>query len=663
MAILNDVRNIIKPLTIINHTTFAKDIDHILENMIMNDITTYNSYIFNHIMYNINVDIKDNVVQIITKYLGSFIKNQRIHFRNLNKKNQLDIKDFNKFFDDCYKLINKLTSIFQHILKNNPDKDKKWGNSILWTILIEHINNILLNDIVFKYAIINNLKQIPSNEKNPDMFRLFTYMNIFTNYITNNNNYINILDETISDIIENNINEIIVESNIESIYKFKKLHTYYFDYYVNYYYITKTTPLNKLNNLMTNFIKNIFENNNIAFIKNFINIYKTEFTSLIKHIDINYVLLSYPINDIKSYLAYYYELYNISNNDNSEFSIIINECIKENTKKYFKSFEDVLLLADIINTDILNKHMNKFYYLIGFHCNKDEFIMAICQKLMERMIYTNFDYHFEMTHFLNITNIFNSKQLLKYTTILTDYTNSMKYSDKNNKLIITSLDSWKINHSIGYSNTIINYEEFTTLLCSKMCQYNNDNASENIKKKLIMYPHLGWVEIEIYNNKLFVLPAHMLCLELFVSFDTHLTYELMFNTVKQSMSNYTDEFIKSIIDSLIGPVLIKIDDSYRIRTDLKNTNMIDIFNNNIKNTIIEEMKEELCHTRIDIIKTNINHFIKQFEYINIHTLYSLVVKNITIFSFNEELFNKAINELIKNDYIEYKDDINIIKKN
>jgi len=667
MAILNDIRNVIKPLTSINYTSFTKDIDHILENMIMNNITMYNSYIFNHIIYNTNIDIKDNIIEIIKKYLGSYIKNQRIHFRNLNKKNILDITNFNKFFDDCYKLINKLTSIFQHILKNNIDKKNetyKWGDSVLWHILIDYINNILLNDVIFKYAIINNIKQHPSHEKNPDMFRLFNYMNIFSNYniniINNNNNYINIIDETISGIIENNINDILVDNNIEIIYKFKKLYKYCFDYYVNYYYITKETKFIKLNNYMNDFIQNIFERNNIEFIINFINIYKKEFSSLIKHIDINNILLCYPINDIKSFIAYYNNLYNIV--VDSDFKLIINECIKENIKKHLKTFEDILHLADLINTNIINKESNEFYYLLGSLCNKDEFMMAICQKYMERIIYSDIDISIENGHYGSIIKYFKNDKalLLKYETLMNDYNDSSKLCNDNIKLIITSLDAWKINHSIGYSDTIINTEEFTTILCNKMFNYNNMN-SENIKKKLIMYPHLGCVDIEIYNKKLLVLPAHMLCLELFVSFDTNLTFELIFNKVKQSMSNYTDEFIKSIIDSLIGPILIKTNDSLRIRTDITHTNMIDIFNNNIKQNIIEEMKEDLCHSRIDIIKTNINHFVKQFEYINIDTLYSLVVKNINIFNCNKQLFDESIQYLINNDYVEYKDN-NISKK-
>ena len=92
MALLNDIRNIIKPINSINYESFNKELDNILENIIMNNITIYNSYIFNHIIYNMNDKIKSSIINTITKYLISFIKNQRTHFRNLNKKNKLDIK-------------------------------------------------------------------------------------------------------------------------------------------------------------------------------------------------------------------------------------------------------------------------------------------------------------------------------------------------------------------------------------------------------------------------------------------------------------------------------------------------------------------------------------------------------------------------------------------
>ena len=674
MSIMNDVRNIIKPMNIINYTSFNNDLDHILENIIINNITIYNSYVFNHIIYNTSNELSDKVIQIITKYTSSYIKNQRVHFRNLNKKNKLDIKDFNNFFDDCYKLINKLNGLFQHIKIINSNKiikkngSQKWGHGILWTILIDNINNILLNDVVFKYAIINNIKNIPSNEKNPEMARLCNYMTVFSQYIKYNNIHIDILDEAIVNIIEVNLNNMtinsIINNNIDNVYKFKKLYKYYFDYYVNYYYITKDYPLTKLKNHIENFIKNIFENNNIGFIKNFINIYKKDIVSLINHININNILLSYPINNINNFIAYYNELYTISK-DTSDVGLhcIVNDCIKQNTKTYFKTYEDVLHLADLINTDIFNKKITEFYYLLGFNCNKDEFMMAICQKLMERIIYSYPDNNIESEHFNILQKIFfNDKSLLlKYIIIREDYAtssklwNSLYEKDNTFKLIITSLDAWKINHTIGYSETIINNEAFTTILCNKMFQYNKMIVNNDVSSKLIMYPHLGCVDIEIYDKQISVLPAHMFCLELFINPNIELSYDYIFEKVKENMSNYTNDFIKCIIDSLIGPILVKKDDLLCIRNDINNVKIDINMICNYKETIIEEMKEELCHNKIDIIKTNINHFIKLFDKITNDTMYDLVSKNIKLFSVNKKLFDDAIQSLIKHDYIQYND--------
>ena len=184
------------------------------------------------------------------------------------------------------------------------------------------------------------------------------------------------------------------------------------------------------------------------------------------------------------------------------------------------------------------------------------------------------------------------------------------------------------------------------------------NKFNNIKKKLLIYPHLGCVDIEIYNKQIKVLPAHMFCLELFVSFDTCLSYDLIFNKVKQNMSNYTDEYIKSIIDSLFDHILIKTKDDIRVKTNINNNiNMIDIYYsiNNVKQTIIKEMKEELCHNKNDIIMANINHFVKKFDKINIDVLYELVSNNINLFKMNKDIFSKAIDRMTINDYISLED--------
>jgi hypothetical protein len=154
----------------------------------------------------------------------------------------------------------------------------------------------------------------------------------------------------------------------------------------------------------------------------------------------------------------------------------------------------------------------------------------------------------------------------------------------------------------------------------------------------------------------------MLCLELFVSFDTHLMYELIFNKLKQSMSNYKDEFIKNIIDSLIGPILIKTkDDSFRIRTDIKDINMVDVFYNNHNLSMIKEIKEELAHSKNEIIMANMNHYIKKYKKIHVDQLYDIISKNITLFKINRELYMKAFSSLIKSEYAVLADNNQIAK--
>ena len=672
MSVINDVRRIIKP---INNIDDNLNMDNILENLIVHNNTIYNSFIFNHIIYsNKNDEMKKIITNIIKRHLDSNIKNQRIHFRNQNKKNKLSVIDFNMYFDNIYKLISKLNGMFQHIIPNNIDSDKKWGNSSLWYYAINVINNILINDSIFKSSI-NNI----NSSKNSDIYRLNYYINIFSKYINSTDFYSKFVENIDISLIEyidtkntfykNSIklSNNSVDINIININIFKTLHKYYMDCNYNYYYITKNNPFNKLKEYITENIKKIFQTNDITFIKHFLITYLTEFISLAEHINIDNILSSFsPVNNL-NYISYCCSLYEVSlicnNNKFNKFTI---KYIENSANKYINTFEDIMYLADLINTDIINKTLSHIYYTIGnIIKNKDEFIFAISQKLMERIIYTNVDINVEELH-VSLLSIFGNSALLKYKTILYDYRESIKFSNDTCKFIITSLDAWKINHSTGYTNKIINTEEFTSILCNKMFVFNNQ-TNTNIEKRLIFYPHIGSVDIEIFNRSITVLPAHMFCLELFISFDTILPYDLVFKKVKQNMTNYTDVFIKSIIDSLIGTILIKKpDNTLRITTNLKNDttiiNMIEIFHNmnNTKQAIFEEIKEELCHERETIIMANVNHFIKTIDEIITGDLYDLVKKNIKQFDVDIKLFSLTLYKMKKYDYIEVNN--NYVKK-
>jgi hypothetical protein len=125
MTTLLDIRQIIKPLNGPFNNTFSKDLDHILENIIIRDNMMYNSYVFNHMIYNLSYDeLKEQIIGIIKKHLSSNIKNQRMHFRELKKKNLLNVTNFTFYFDKMYKLINKLSGMFQHIIPTTQHKNK-----------------------------------------------------------------------------------------------------------------------------------------------------------------------------------------------------------------------------------------------------------------------------------------------------------------------------------------------------------------------------------------------------------------------------------------------------------------------------------------------------------------------------------------------------------
>ena len=70
-----------------------------------------------------------------------------------------------------------------------------------------------------------------------------------------------------------------------------------------------------------------------------------------------------------------------------------------------------------------------------------------------------------------------------------------------------------------------------------------------------------------------------------------------------------------------------------------------------------QRKEELAHTRQEIISTNINHYLKNK---NMHKdeLFSNVSNNIkNIFALDEGLFDKTIDHMIKMDYIKISENM------
>ena len=646
---MNDVRNIIQLLPEKYYHDCLRDIDNILENLIIRNNMTYNTFIFNHIIYyNKTDEFKDKIISSIKKHIISNVKNIRIHFRGLNKKNQMSINNFNSYFESFYKLIIKLNSMFQHIFPNNQNTHKKWGDNIIINYSIDCIIRILCDDIIFKSIIVKYIK-----DNDSDMYLFNKYMKDISEYTDNPNKFyntfINTIDEALVEMIPSNY----IDGYINDIYNFNILYKYYMDAFYNLKYITKTHSFDKMKNNMKEKLEQIISSNNITYVKTFITTYKKELVKLINHIKIELVFLSCKPTNIDTFIDYYLTLTEISVY-HAELNIIVDTCIKTEVSKFFNTPESIEYLANIINTMIINKEVNSFYYTIGYYIvNKDEFIAHISQKFMERIIYTQLNNSIELEHYSILLNIFKNEQkvIYKYKMIYNDLIRSEMFNsmstDIKSRTIITSYDIWNINYKVGNWDTIVDFNIFTKHIQTLNIKYNQLFNS----KKIIFYPHIGNVDINIGSTNLIVLPAHMFILEQFDSFDKVISYNELYETVKLNMNKYPEVFIKKLIDSLfVGGVL---NNNIQIRKDMKPfINMVEIFNtmNNTSIIIKKIMYEELCHERIDIISTIINHYVKLKDY-NIDELYYIVNKDISLFEMDKELFQQAIDKMIKNEYI------------
>jgi hypothetical protein len=665
MSIMNDVRKIIQPIPQNYYTYFSKNLDSILENYIMHNNMIFNSYNFNHIIYTDKSMFENiDIIGIVNKYILQNIRQKRLQFRDMNKKNKLTLSNINSYFNSINELLSKLTSLFQHIDPIIYDSKKKWGSNSIISYTIKTLCNLLCHDEIIKSVILKNIiySHDIKEKYNNEMDKYVRNMTYYSTYVDESDKFFNVFGEMFDKLLNNTMPTVDVDfmdSNIVLVNTFNKVYNYYIDSYYKYNYITNKYKLVECCNRIFNILQDIITRTNVIFIKHFIITYKKEIKALIKHIDISVVFLTRVPTDINSFIIYYSTLLDISN-DNSEYEMIIKSCIELDVNKHFNNTASISIVANLVNKNIINKEpLNCLPYIIGFNMNnKDEFISYISVKLTERILYTKVDIKNEQLHYEYLSKIFNNKKLLyKYHTILNDYYSSKLFANNlnftyYNQIYITSLNSWEINYKSGYTDSIINSNEFTTNLCNILYKYN----SANVSKKLNIYAHIGYVDITIINTNLIVLPAHMFILELFDKSDIVLSYDYIFNIVKTNMNNYSDDFIKKIIQSLInGNVIKKIDNNITLaitEKSPKNINMIEItkYLTNYSEYIEKEISINLAHDRIDIISANINHYVKQKKY-KLDELFILIKNNIKVFTLTQELFDKTIDRMSKNNYI------------
>jgi hypothetical protein len=699
---INDVRNIINPIT------SSIDINHFLEKMIVHNIDI-DSYMLNHFLFNNinNTELKETIISSIKNHYIILMRKQRQHFRDRNKKGKLDIDDFNSFFVSINKLMDLIINSMEHIYIIDDNID------IMRTI-VRNIIDFIITDMSFKNCITNYLRNIPPNIKK---FReLFSYLegyysiinivprkdnkiawnndikNIIFKNLTKCSDYNqldimivpkseyegNILFDIINDFMDSAyINNKYIDINnkyINQIYEFRDMVAYLkkwqsqFQFMISYHstfhiYREKSYQsfFNKLKDKITGVFTNIIMNGTIEGIKEFFSYYEDEIKYIVANIkDIEMIMMSYIPSDIETSIYYLNRLYNIGKNN-----YIIQRVIQENVKKIFNTIDKIEYIVNIINNlvidnNIINNDIDGYYYIISVIDNIDEAMVLLTQKLIERFIYINTSIntsiYIETENYAKMCKVFdnNMKILYRYNVVMNDIKETIKF--ESTELIVSTPHVWKINYAMGDVENLSN-RFYSNIITEASKKY----TEKYMNRKLIYYPHMGMIDTTINGANVIMLPFHMFILEHFIMPGVKLTKDDIMNKLKNM--NYPDTVKHKIIDSLvIGEVLILSGDYYYAGEKISDVNLIEIFYNintyelpTMQNMIVAD----LAHERMDIVKSNINHFVKVKEY-NEDDLYKLVSNNITIFKMTKELFIRALTNMEKNEYIK-KDGDKVVK--
>ena len=562
---IKDINNIIMPLNKNN----ISNISNIFENYITNNICI-DTYSINHIVYS-NIDKSlDNIIMTDTiKYLNNYIKKQKHFFKDYNKKNKFKLADVNIFINTFYKLVTNINRLITHLnINTTKNIEKPWGSSPLINTSFENLCVFLLNDNIIEIALQKSILENVNNKRNIEMFKFIRYIHILNNYDdTDGDIQCNILS-FIDNILVNTLHEvkpsITIDTNLLQVYKFKYIYQYYVDNIKKYYYLNNSDTSKLFPILKQQLIKELEQIINITdidFLKNFINEYKNILVGKYFINDIYNIIILKHIENFNIFLEYYGILFDIMSNNKNIISKLSDCILKEINLNNNINNDTIMLLVDKITFNIANDKSNDFLYMIGSKMkNRDSLIKNLYYKLMFRIMYgdsLNDDfYKIEASNYIKIQKYFNVKDYYHYTVVMDDLFTVKNISKciisaNNMKMIITTLNTWKINTSGGYiklNNTTNSNTNSNKLLndMNTIIKQHNTSTSE-----LLIYPQNGLIDCNIalskHTSNIIMTPLHMMCLENFTNINVYHTYKYLETMLKENITASYDKLIEQII--------------------------------------------------------------------------------------------------------------------
>jgi hypothetical protein len=664
-------------------------LENYFENFLSSDIKILIPDYVNQVIWFEGINLENFNINI-DSHIKNYLIQRRNNMRTFIKKENFDISSLNKFLKN---FISKLEYL-NNVIKTTDNKIVKDGiyqlanmiisDSLILLFIEEQIVNLddnLHHDIETFLELTKGLKKYDEQQTFNKLLQTFGY--IFRKQI------INMEDPPLPDYLKRiyKLSEALKYSkNIQNYFKFINDDIPKFNYTINQLILDYLCEIIKTNKLVE--VEYIFEN------------IWPEFTKLI--IEKSFEGKDESIKKVSEEIVGLIDRSLKENSIDNTFKLInilkftdtlmVNQTLKDIiNQKISTSLASEQLLENIHdNIDQLiklgkEKDVTK---LLNFASNikeKDVFINKYYQLLIKRIMdkfagitpklfsdsSIDFKKYIEMEKNIceNLRIKFGDKLIYKINKVICDTEFSFDDNSNFNKLnienfqnkmsvITTSYANWDVNQTEGLVNSNMVESIKDTTLGKHLRNYQKYYELRYSNKRLLnWFPHFGEASVTYLDKELKMLPIQLMVIEMFNAENKKPVQEI---TSARFFSNYTPKFVNDIVGSLVVSGLFKVQNDFMVLNttpDFK-TNLIEIFFTNSDYASIWEQKrqDELAHTRVEIICSNINHHLKKKSF-GRQELFTIVKESTNVFDVDQTTFDKAVEYMIKQDYIQLNEQV------
>ena len=650
-----------------------KDILEALENYFENYFKNNNKvllydYMLQILNFNPKIIHSDELLKIILNQMKEYISSVRNNMRVSIKKNLFNLDSgLNKFLVDFKTKIDFIVCFVNRYICDND---------------INNLLDIILNDIYIKNFIEMNIDNYDDINNINTTLKKYNY-SIQRRFV-----------QILGDIHKKNIvtkSDYPIPANLKRLYDFNRT-LIKVDDIINKYSKIKNFHINiiitNLYEVVVCDFKDILKNNNLNEINLFIKNNKHHLYKILNHQqgfnntifcikkDFLFKLNDYLINDLKNDTLDITDILHI-------MDLLKRLLVQKDTKITYTAFikkianiqEITSKLCILLDSNLLKYKDDDAFsackIIIGIMIqadNKDEFISSYYKNLLKRLLhhfnkmaYNEFrDYilyetclYNEMKNIIGIPITYSIKKLIDnfLESRVIKFNMSGQFPFPVNTPLLQHNNEINMKEG-GLSSEIISEQKTNmTNILSGINKHYIETRGKMMNKNIMWLPHFGEVNITYLNYDIKLLPIQMLILELFNNTDFIFESVLL---ASPYLKNYSPDFKMKLLESFVkGKLLIRLNNTYILNT--KPTFSIDfitIFHSlsNMNQKWEEHKKQELIHSRQDIVMTNINSILKTNKY-NYHDITQRLMGLNNLFALDDKIIDESLKIMLDKDYI------------